>query len=104
MPTVSALAASSNIIFPTLGVNQRLGKAANQPSQPTTQVNSLDHRQVARHQHGDVFVPSSRLNTVNDKLAMPKVTEQISKPVLDAPASAFASFGSMLGNIFSLNN
>jgi hypothetical protein len=101
MSTISALAGSTNILFPSNSVTQRVGRKQHQPSLQATQVNALDHRQVARNQQGDTFVSSARLNA---RPATPKVTEQISKPVLDAPASAFASFGSMLGNIFSLNN
>lgn len=100
---INAIAGTNtNILFPSVQGSQRSGASTQQPAVSTFSVNALDHRQVARNYQGDTFVSRQKPNAA--KVATPKATEQISKPVLDAPASAFASFGSMLGNIFALNN
>jgi hypothetical protein len=104
MSTVSAIAGSANILFPSSKVSQRVGYTQNTDSKPRFDVNALDHRQVARNHQGDTFVSSAKLNAISAKVVTPKATEQISRPVLDAPASAFASIGTVLGNIFSLSN
>jgi hypothetical protein len=107
---ISSVLGSPNILMPSRQFNQanvqRVGKRDEAlERRATAQLDPMIHRQVARHQnnaHGDTF-SLSRKSTVSPSA---KIREdmQVSAPVLDAPASVFASFGNMLGNVFALNN